>query len=80
MKKTKEDANAPKEYVHMLNGTLCATQRTLTCILENYFDEEKGGVRVPKVLRPFIEGSPEFYAFPVDETLAKKTAKMDISK
>ena len=23
-------------YVHMLNGTLCATQRTLCCLLENY--------------------------------------------
>lgn len=25
-----------KQYVHMLNGTLCATTRTLCCILENY--------------------------------------------
>lgn len=25
-----------KNFVHMLNGTLCATQRTLCCILENY--------------------------------------------
>jgi seryl-tRNA synthetase len=24
------------EYVHMLNATLCATERTLCCILENY--------------------------------------------
>jgi len=32
----------------MLNGTLCAAQRTLTCILENY--QEKEGVRVPPVL------------------------------
>ena len=25
-----------KEYVHMLNGTLTATERTLCCVLENY--------------------------------------------
>ena len=25
-----------KRYVHCLNGTLCATTRTLCCILENY--------------------------------------------
>lgn len=41
-----------KKYVHMLNGTLCATQRTLCCILENYQTET--GLRVPKVLQPFV--------------------------
>jgi len=31
--------NAEKDeklYVHMLNATLCATERTMCCILENY--------------------------------------------
>ena len=45
----------------MLNGTLCATERTLCCILENYQTET--GLRVPEVLQnivgtdfiPFIE-------------------------
>ena len=37
-----------KIYVHMLNATLCATERTMCCILENNQTEE--GVRVPKVL------------------------------
>lgn len=36
----------------MLNGTLCATQRTLCCILENYQTET--GVRVPTVLQPLV--------------------------
>ena len=27
---------ARKVYVHMLNGTLCATERTMCCIVENY--------------------------------------------
>ena len=38
----------------MLNGTLCATQRTLCCIVENYQTPE--GVVVPEVLRPFMGG------------------------
>jgi len=41
-----------KIYVHMLNGTLCACERTLCCILENYQTDK--GVNVPEVLRPFV--------------------------
>lgn len=41
-----------KKYVHMLNATLTATERTLCCILENYQTET--GVKVPKVLQPFV--------------------------
>lgn len=40
--------------MHLLNGTLCATQRTLCCIVENYQTAE--GLRVPKVLQPFMGG------------------------
>jgi seryl-tRNA synthetase len=36
----------------MLNGTLCATERTLCCILENYQTEE--GLKVPEVLVPYV--------------------------
>ena len=38
----------------MLNATLCATERTMCCIMENYQTEE--GLRVPKVLQPFMGG------------------------
>lgn len=48
--KGEKESNTP--YVHMLNSTLCATQRTLCCILENY--QTKDGVVVPEVLRPFV--------------------------
>lgn len=44
-----------KEYVHMLNATLVAAQRTLCCIVENYQDAK--GVVVPEVLRPYYKGS-----------------------
>jgi len=43
-----------KQYVHMLNATLCATERTICCILENYQTDK--GVVVPEVLRPFMGG------------------------
>jgi len=56
-KKQKEESDAKKEYVHALNSTLCATERALCCILENYQDEN--GFRVPEVLRRFIPGQPE---------------------
>jgi len=36
----------------MLNGTLCATERTLCCILENYQTEK--GIIVPEVLRIYV--------------------------
>lgn len=36
-----------KKYVHMLNSTLCATTRTLSCILENF--QTPTGVKVPEV-------------------------------
>lgn len=36
--KTKDQAR--KIYVHMLNGTLCATERALCCVVENYQTEE----------------------------------------
>ncbi|CUG94179.1 seryl-tRNA synthetase, putative [Bodo saltans] len=48
------DKGANKEFVHMLNGTLCAVTRTMCCIAENYQTEE--GVIIPEVLRPFMLG------------------------
>jgi seryl-tRNA synthetase len=32
----KKATDIKKTYVHALNATLCATERTLCCILENY--------------------------------------------
>jgi len=49
----KDDANQ-KEYVHLLNSTLSATERALCCILENYQTPE--GVAVPEFLQPHMCG------------------------
>ena len=35
------------EYVHMLNGTLTAVERTLTCMMENYYDSDKNVLEIP---------------------------------
>ncbi|EOY05595.1 Aminoacyl-tRNA synthetase [Theobroma cacao] len=43
-----------KQYVHMLNSTLTATDRTMRCILENYQKEK--GVEIPQVLIPYMGG------------------------
>ncbi|KDQ13781.1 hypothetical protein BOTBODRAFT_160049 [Botryobasidium botryosum FD-172 SS1] len=50
----KKQGEQRKNYVHMLNGTLCATERTLCCLVENYQTEE--GLVVPEPLRPYMQG------------------------
>eukprot|EP00163_Fabomonas_tropica_P015038 TRINITY_DN273_c0_g1_i2.p1 TRINITY_DN273_c0_g1~~TRINITY_DN273_c0_g1_i2.p1 ORF type:complete len:405 (+),score=163.75 TRINITY_DN273_c0_g1_i2:409-1623(+) len=57
---TKKAADTEKKYVHMLNSTLTATERTLCCILENYQTEE--GINVPECLKPWMHGI-EFIPF-----------------
>ncbi|KAL0746651.1 hypothetical protein Bca101_028653 [Brassica carinata] len=47
-------SNEETKYVHMLNSTLTATERTICCILENYQREDR--VEVPQVLLPFMDG------------------------
>ena len=44
-----------KEYVHILNGTAIATERTICSILENN-QLEDGSVELPKVLREYMGG------------------------
>ncbi|KIM24287.1 hypothetical protein M408DRAFT_331818 [Serendipita vermifera MAFF 305830] len=56
----KKTGDTKKVYVHMLNGTLCATERALCCIVENYQTPE--GLRIPEVLRPYM-GGKDFLPF-----------------
>jgi seryl-tRNA synthetase len=44
--------NGQVEYVHMLNGTMCATSRTVCALLE--LNQTPEGIRVPEVLAPFM--------------------------
>eukprot|EP00943_MAST-04B_sp_MAST-4B-sp1_P002581 g2581.t1 len=43
-----------KFYAHMINGTLCACQRLICAILENYQCQDC--VEIPKVLQPYMYG------------------------
>jgi seryl-tRNA synthetase len=54
----------------MLNGTLCATERTLCCILENYQTET--GLRVPEVLQGIV--GTDFIPYIDEEKLKEKKA------
>ncbi|KAG9523274.1 serine-tRNA ligase, partial [Aureobasidium melanogenum] len=71
--KKQTDSSYQKSYVHALNSTLCATERALCCVLENYQTED--GINVPKVLQKYIPGQPEFLPFtkelPKDSTSLK---------
>ncbi|KAK2640459.1 hypothetical protein Ddye_028254 [Dipteronia dyeriana] len=69
----KKSNEQTKQYVHLLNSTLTATERTICCILENYQKED--GVEVPEALRPFMGGKSflPFKAKPVAEAKGKKS-------
>ncbi|KAJ5193747.1 Aminoacyl-tRNA synthetase class II [Penicillium cf. griseofulvum] len=73
----KKATDIKKTYVHALNSTLCATERTLCCLLENYQKED--GIEVPEVLRKYIPGAPEFLPYtkelPKDSTSTKAKGK-----
>ena len=61
----------------MLNGTMCATTRTMCCILENYQTNE--GIVIPEVLRPFM-GGLEFMPYDQKATAAFFKAKAEEEK
>lgn len=64
-----------KQYVHLLNSTLTATERTICCILENYQKED--GVEVPEPLVPFMGGKTflPFQTAPATEAKGGKKSK-----
>ncbi|KAG9293010.1 hypothetical protein G9A89_016372 [Geosiphon pyriformis] len=65
---TKKMGEREKKYVHCLNATLCATERALCCILENW--QTNNGVIIPPVLRSYMDGR-DFLPF-VKEAPKKK--------
>ncbi|PWN97245.1 serine-tRNA ligase [Tilletiopsis washingtonensis] len=71
----KKQGETKKHYVHMLNGTLCATERALCCLVENWQTPE--GLTIPPPLRPYMQGR-EFLPFtrelPKGTTSSKKKA------
>lgn len=51
--RTRDAPGEPTRFVHTLNSTAIAVQRTLVAILEN-FQQADGSVRVPKVLQAWV--------------------------
>ncbi|KAK4595929.1 hypothetical protein RGQ29_014141 [Quercus rubra] len=68
----KKSNEQTKKYVHLLNSTLTATERTMCCILENYQRED--GVEIPEALREFMGGKTflPFKIRPAPEAKGKK--------
>ncbi|KHN95433.1 Seryl-tRNA synthetase, class IIa [Metarhizium album ARSEF 1941] len=56
---SKMQTDVKKKYVHCLNSTLCATTRTMCCILENYQTEEE----YSSVLQPAFSGTARLDSF-----------------
>jgi len=50
-----QDKNNKLVHAYTLNGTAMTVQRTMTCLLEN-FQNEDGTITVPKVLQPYMNG------------------------
>lgn len=65
----KKMGDREKRYVHCLNSTLCATERTLCCLLENY--QTADGLEVPAVLRPYL-GGVDFIPYSAPADLKRK--------
>ncbi|GAA6001438.1 hypothetical protein JCM10207_006667 [Rhodosporidiobolus poonsookiae] len=70
----KKQGDTKKVYVHMLNGTLCATERALCCLVENY--QTPDGIMIPEPLRPYMGGRDFLpYVRQLPTTNAKKDSK-----
>ena len=46
----------PTNWVHTLNSTLTATERSLVAIIENY-QEKDGSIRIPDTLQAYMQGA-----------------------
>jgi len=46
----------PTNWVHTLNSTLTATERSLVAIIENY-QEKDGSIRIPDTLQSYMQGA-----------------------
>jgi seryl-tRNA synthetase len=57
--KYREKAHEESRFLHTLNSTLVATERTLVAIIENYYRHDAKVIEVPKVLVPYMNNQAE---------------------
>ena len=67
----KKMADREKKYVHCLNSTLCATERAMCALLENWQRED--GLEIPPPLVPYMDGQTFIpYIKPASKPTPKK--------
>ncbi len=54
--KYRRKAHEESMFVHTLNGTLIATERTMVAILENYYRADARVIEIPSLLRRYMNG------------------------
>jgi seryl-tRNA synthetase len=57
--KYRAKAHEESEFVHTLNSTLVATERTLVAMMENYYDDSRKVIAIPKDLQRYMNGQAE---------------------
>lgn len=62
-----------KHYVHLLNSTLAATERSMCCVLEN--NQKENGIEIPTALRKYM-GGKDFLPF---QTKPLQTSRKGLS-
>lgn len=48
------ETGSERKLAHTVNGTALAVPRIIMAILENYWNESKGIVEMPEVLKPYL--------------------------
>ncbi|KAG1139220.1 hypothetical protein G6F37_010014 [Rhizopus arrhizus] len=67
----KKMSDREKKYVHCLNSTLCATERAMCALLENWQRED--GLEIPPPLVPYMDGQTFIpYTKPASKPTPKK--------
>lgn len=54
--KYREKAHEESKFLHTLNSTLVATERTLVALIENYYMKDAKVIEIPKRLRSYMSG------------------------
>jgi seryl-tRNA synthetase len=57
----RDKPDEPTKWVHTLNSTLVATERTLVAIIENYQNED-GSITIPETLQVYMRGARKIKA------------------
>jgi len=57
----REKPDEPTVWIHTLNSTLVASERTLIAVMENY-QTQNGSIMIPEVLQPYMGGATEIRA------------------